>query len=102
MSDHCTRPVRPRTVVFRAGAAAVATFAVAAWTPEAATAQIVPETSGSPAAANSPAAAVQTGSRRRIPCDPCLRAFGFDRDDARDRPRSGPERPIARLDGFDG
>lgn len=34
-------------------------------------AQIVPETSGQPSAANSPAAVVQTGSRKRFTCTGC-------------------------------
>ncbi|WP_375456673.1 hypothetical protein [uncultured Methylobacterium sp.] len=36
-------------------------------------AQIVPETSGQTSAANSPAAVVQTGSRRRLSCKGCAR-----------------------------
>ena len=36
-----------------------------------ASAQIVPETSGQPSAANSPAAVVQTGSRQRLNCPAC-------------------------------
>lgn len=52
-----------------------------------ASAQIVPQTSGNPAAANSPAALVQTGSRRSLACDPCL-APTLPEEDARG-PASG-------------
>ncbi|MEA1831687.1 hypothetical protein U8607_06275 [Methylobacterium durans] len=50
-------------------------------------AQIVPETSGKTSAANSPAAVVQTGSRKRLSCFVCAAEPGEPpRGDAR-RPR---------------
>ena len=51
-----------------AGAAA---FAIGVSSIPVAEAQIVPETSAHPSAANSPAAAVQTGYRRRLDCPRC-------------------------------
>lgn len=58
-------------------AGAVSTASVGA-----ASAQIVPETSGKTSAANSPAAAVQTGFRRRLDCAGCAEVFP-DRGGAR-------------------
>lgn len=51
-----------------AGAVVTASFGTAS-------AQIVPETSGKTSAANSPAATVQTGFRRRLDCVGCTEVF---------------------------
>lgn len=53
-----------RTFLIGAATLAVLTAATAS-------AQIVPETSGQASAANSPAAVVQTGSRKRLSCADC-------------------------------
>lgn len=54
-----------------------------------ASAQIVPETSGKTSAANSPAAAVQTGFRRRLNCVGCSPAPS-DRGESRTRSSRDP------------
>ena len=54
---------------------AVLAGAVVAASVVTASAQIVPETSGKTSAANSPAAAVQTGFRRRLDCPGCAEGF---------------------------
>lgn len=87
------------TRVTRSVLAGAAMFAVMAATAGPSAAQIVPETSGQTSAANSPAAVVQTGSRRRLACPGCnaLRSVAdlhrFDRwDEAHEFSRSG--RPV--------
>lgn len=61
-----------RTRALLAGAAALAITGSAV---QDAAAQIVPETSAHTSAANSPAAAVQTGFRRRLDCAGCDALF---------------------------
>lgn len=68
MSGIGLRIVIVRTRALLAGATAFALMATGD-----ASAQIVPETSGQPSAANSPAALVQTGSRTRRTCLECGR-----------------------------
>lgn len=68
MNEEALQIVFARTLAMSAGALAFALMAIGS-----VSAQIVPETSGQPSAANSPAAAVQTGSRKRLTCTGCPR-----------------------------
>lgn len=63
-----------RIVIVRTLARSAAALAFGLLATGTASAQIVPETSGQPSAANSPAAVVQTGSRQRPTCMVCGRS----------------------------